>query len=101
MPIKPSDKEEEYFIRIELEKRKKLEAEKQEKLFGAERSKLKELHHMRCPKCGMQLIEIDYKDVKIDQCSECNGIWLDANELEEIIKLEHSGFQKIFKIFSK
>jgi hypothetical protein len=101
MPIKPSDKEEEYFARIELEKKKKLEAEKQKQFLEEEKQRLKEIHYMKCPKCGMQLVEIDYKDVKIDQCSECNGIWLDANELEQIIKLEQVAIPKLFKLFSK
>ena len=57
----PSEKEEEYFARLEYEKRQKIEREKHENLKAAELTKLKKLHFMRCPKCGMELIEIDYK----------------------------------------
>ncbi len=97
----PSEKEEEYFARLEYEKRQKIEREKHENLKAAELTKLKKLHFMRCPKCGMELIEIDYKDIKIDKCSECEGIWLDAGEMEAVAKMEKSGLDKFFGVFRK
>ncbi|MDO9349915.1 MAG: zf-TFIIB domain-containing protein [Deltaproteobacteria bacterium] len=98
---KPSEQEEEYFARIEFEKRKQIEEEKQKKLIEEEKKRLRELHFMRCPKCGMQLIEIDYKNIKVDKCSGCDGIWLDAGELEAVSKLEKSGMDKLFGVFKK
>ena len=101
MPLKPSEQEEEYFARMEFERKKKVEEEKHKKLGDEEKRKLKDLHYMRCPKCGMELIEIDYKGIKIDECSECEGIWLDAGELETVSKLEKSGLDKLFSVFKK
>lgn len=101
MPVKPSEKEEEYIARIEFEKRKKLEAQKHKKLEEDEKQKLKKLHYMRCPKCGMELIEVDYKNIKIDKCSECDGIWLDAGELEAVSELEKTGLDKLFSVFKR
>jgi hypothetical protein len=101
MVWKPSEKEEEYFARMEFEKKKKEEEEKQKKLAEAEKKKLKELHQMKCPKCGMELIEIDYKAIKVDKCSGCEGVWLDAGELEMVSKLEKSGLDKLFSVFAK
>ena len=98
---KPSEQEEEYFARIEFEKRKKIEEEKHKQLAEQEKKKLQELHHMRCPKCGMELIEIDYKSIKVDRCSECDGVWLDVGELEAVSKLEKSGMDKLFSVFKK
>jgi len=98
---KPSEKEEEYFVRVEFERRKKAEEEKQRKLAEEEKKKLKELHYMKCPKCGMELIEIDYKGIKVDKCSSCEGIWLDAGELEAISRLERTGLDKLFSVFKK
>jgi len=94
-------KEEEYFVKLELERRRKAEEEKQKRHAEEEKKKLKELHHMRCPKCGMELFEIDYKGVKIDNCSNCSGIWLDAGELEIIAKLEKRTVGKLFDVFKK
>jgi hypothetical protein len=101
MPLKPSEQEEEHFARMEYERKKKIEEEKHKKLAEGEKERIKELHYMRCPKCGMELIEIDYKGIKVDRCSECEGIWLDAGELETVSKLEKSGLDKLFSVFKK
>jgi uncharacterized protein len=101
MDWKASEKEEEYFARQELERKKKAEEEKHAKLEEEEKRRLRELHSMKCPKCGMGLIQIDYKGITIDRCSGCNGVWLDAGELETIQKLEKSGLDKFFSLFEK
>lgn len=97
--VKASEKEEEYFAKMEFERRKKAMEEEHRKVNAENRQKLKELHHMCCPKCGMELIEVNYKGIKIDECSECKGIWLDAGELEAVSKLEKTGLEKFFSIF--
>ena len=101
MPIKPSTKEEEFFAREEYEKQRKLEAEKQAKMQAEEKAKLKELHFMHCPKCGQKLIEISYKEILVDKCSSCEGIWLDAGELEAVSALEDKSAAKWLKVFKK
>ncbi len=101
MPNKSSQQEEEYFARLEFEKKKKAEAENHARMAEEEKRKLKELHYMHCPKCGMNLITIDYKGIAIDRCSGCEGIWLDAGELEAITRLEKSGLDKLFSVFKR
>lgn len=101
MPVKPSDKEEEYFARLDLERRKKIEEEKLKRVAEEEKKQLKELHYMRCPKCGMELSEIDYKGITVDKCFGCDGIWLDAGELESVAKFEKGALDKLFGVFKK
>ena len=101
MVSKPSEREEEYFARIEFERRKKLEEEKHGKLKEEDKKRLKELHYMKCPKCGMELIEIDYKGIKVDKCSECEGVCLDAGDLEAISRFEKTNLDKLFSVFKK
>ena len=98
---KPNEKEEGYIAKMEYEWLKKLEAKKHKELAEEEKRGLKDLHFMRCPKCGMELIEIPYKGMNIDKCSQCEGIWLDAGELEAISRLEKSGLNKLFSVFKK
>ena len=93
---KPSESEEEYIARIEYQRRKKVEEEKQLKMAELEKRQWKELHFMHCPKCGMKLIEVDYKSLKVDRCSACDGIWLDAGELEAAGDLEKGLLGRIF-----
>ena len=81
---KPTTTEEEYFARENAERMRKLAAEQKKSLAQAERDKLKQLHQMRCPKCGMELKEIDVRGVQVDRCFSCNGTWLDAGELEKL-----------------
>jgi uncharacterized protein len=101
MPVKPDDKEEAYFAKQEFERKKKLEEEKHRKLAQDDKRRLKELHYMRCPKCGMELIEIDFKNIKVDRCSECDGVWFDAGEFETASKLGKSVLDTVFNVFRK
>ena len=97
---RPSDKEEDFFKRQEFERLRKLQHEKDEKLKAAERHKLKDLHWMKCPKCGMDLTEIAVKDIKVDKCFSCEGIFLDKGELEELMASNDLGMVKrITRIF--
>lgn len=101
MVKKPSEQEQEFIARMEFEKRKKEDEERQHKLAKDERQRLKELHQMCCPKCGMHLIEIDYRGIKVDKCSECEGIWLDAGELETVSEMDKTVMDKFFGVFKK
>jgi len=96
-----NENEEEYFIRLEFERAKKVEEELKKKMLEDERNSLKELHYMRCPKCGMQLVEIDYKGIKIDKCTECNGVWLDHGELEAIVNLDKPVISRLLSGFKE
>ncbi len=95
----PSDKEEEYFAKLEFEKRRKLLEEQEKAIEAAEKSRLKELHYMRCPKCGMELQEIELRNVKIDKCFSCEGIWLDTGELNTLMAMDKKMSDKVLGIF--
>jgi len=96
-----NENEEEYFIRLEFERAKKVEEELKKKMLEDEKNSLKELHYMRCPKCGMQLVEIDYRGIKIDKCTECDGAWLDHGELEAIVNLDKSVISRFLSGFKE
>jgi len=91
MPVKPSASEEEYFVRQEVERRRKVAEERQAKLLAEERERERAIHFMKCPKCGMQLEEIAFGDVRVDKCFSCEGLWLDKGELE-VIRQKEGGF---------
>src|SRR5262245_41748399 len=81
---KPSNTEDEYFAREDIEKKRKLALEQASQTAASERERLKALHHMRCPRCGMQLQTVRHHEVDVDTCFNCHGIWLDAGELEKL-----------------
>ena len=99
MPIKPTEKEEAYFVRMEFERKKKIEMVHQEKLAAKEKERLKELHHMKCPKCGMNLVESEYRSLKVDRCSACEGVWLDKGELKAVADLDKLLLEKLYSVF--
>ena len=101
MPVKPTEAEEEYYKRIEFEKLKKAEAAKRERMEAEEKQRLKDLHFMSCPKCGMRLVEIDYHGIAVDKCSSCDGVWLDAGELEQVSSLDQHKLDKWFGVFKR
>jgi len=101
MAIKPTEKEEEYFARQEYERKRKIEEANHKLMARAEKERQQQLHYMRCPKCGMELIEINYKNIKVDKCSACQGIWLDQGELEQVMGMEQSILNKFFSVFKK
>jgi Zn-finger nucleic acid-binding protein len=43
---------------------------------------------MKCPVCDTSLKLGDREGVEVDYCPKCHGVWLDQDELEQII--EHS-----------
>ncbi len=37
---------------------------------------------MDCPVCKEPMLAVEYEDIEIDCCPECQGIWLDEGELD-------------------
>jgi hypothetical protein len=99
MPIKPTEHEDEYFARLEQEMKKKIKEQMSKQAPKEERENLRKLHFMKCPKCGMDLMEIDFKGMKIDECSACRGIWLDAGEFAAMAKMDKPILQRLFNMF--
>jgi hypothetical protein len=99
MPVKPSASEEEYFARQEAERRRKVAEERQATLMSEERERERALHFMKCPKCGMQLEEMAFGDVRVDKCFSCEGLWLDKGELEVIREKEGGFMGRMLSVF--
>lgn len=83
---KPSEREDQHFIKMGLEKIEKLRDKLNKTRADEEKQMRKEAHWMKCPKCGSDLEEINFQNVMIDRCNECKGIWLDSGELDLLIK---------------
>jgi predicted Zn-ribbon and HTH transcriptional regulator len=88
MAYEPSDREDEYFMKLDKERIGKMRSgldTKREEEFKLHR---RDTHWMKCPKCGHDLEEINYQDVMIDRCPDCKGMWLDHDEIELLGKGE-------------
>jgi hypothetical protein len=89
---KPSRNEDEYFLKLDQEllraQRERREAERSEMM--------RKQHYMKCPKCGHDLVERDMGGIKIDQCTNCRGIFLDAGEIELLRRADRGGLGNLF-----
>ncbi len=84
---KPSRNEEEYFARLDAELMKERRARLDDERLTRERSS----HYNKCPRCGNDLQEREHHRVKVDECADCGGIWLDKGELEMIEEFDRAG----------
>jgi hypothetical protein len=66
------------------EAREKREKQRAAKEAEGERQRLRELHYMKCPKCGHDLEEETVEGIAVDRCTFCEGIYLDAGELDQL-----------------
>jgi len=101
MPVTPSENEEEYFARQELERRRRIAEEGKAARLEEESERLRLLHYMRCPKCGTELQEVPFGDVLVDKCFGCEGLWLDHGEVEKL-EMKEAGFAaKLLNVFKR
>lgn len=98
---KPSSAEEEYFQRQEAERKKRWEEEREARQRAEQEQQLREQHYMKCPKCGHGLEEVSLEEVRVDRCTNCSGIWLDAGELEAVQKTSAGFFGRLAGVFRK
>jgi len=97
----PSRNEDEFFAKQDAELIKEMRAKLDQERLDAERKS----HFMKCPKCGNDMKEEDRGHVKVDVCTSCGGMFLDAGELELMRKVESSaakaGVKSVLDFFSK
>lgn len=43
---------------------------------------------MRCPRCHSVMVTFRRSGINIDQCTGCNGVFLDRGELEQLMSAE-------------
>lgn len=48
---------------------------------------------MNCPHCAIELKITERKDIEIDYCPKCRGVWLDRGELDKILESSDSEYR--------
>lgn len=85
-PGKPSQNEDEYFARRDAEWLRERRA-----ALDADRvARGKAQPRLTCPRCGSELAEREFNNVKLDVCPSCHGVWFDAGELEMVLHMPRS-----------
>ncbi len=50
--------------------------------------------HLTCPKCSRSMSAWQAGDVELDHCTQCKGLWFDANELSRhLFNISGSGLK--------
>lgn len=96
---KPSKAEDEYFARQEFERRKQWAKERESSMKLEEKERAKQQHWMKCPKCGMDLVTVQFNGVSIDRCASCGGTFFDSGEIEEVMKRGGGFLDRALSIF--
>ncbi|MBI5069210.1 MAG: zf-TFIIB domain-containing protein [Deltaproteobacteria bacterium] len=90
-PTKPSSSEDEFFAKEDAEKKRRLTQQVTKELAADERKKLRDLHFMHCPKCGMKMQEVRLHGMDVEVCFACGGIFLDKGEIDIIAAPQQKG----------
>ena len=100
MPVKPTEQEDEYFARLEFERRRKALDERESQAAEEERQRILAVARGRCPKCGAELVPVPYRCIELDKCSRCQGVWLDFVELDQVVAEDKGFLGGVRRIFS-
>jgi uncharacterized protein len=100
VPVKPTEQEEEYFARLEFERRRKVLDERDTRVADEVRRQIPSEVFGRCPKCGAELIPVPYRGIELDKCSRCQGVWLDFGELDQVVTEDSGLFGSVRRIFA-
>ena len=83
----------------EISRRRDVARERNSQLSQEELGERKKLHWMCCPKCGTELSEVEFRQVKVDKCFSCGGVFLDDGELEQLTG-KPGWFESMLQFFS-
>lgn len=92
--------EDDYFKQEEAETRRyqDWEDDRQKALTQqGERERAIALQVRRCPKCRIALEPQQLRQVQIERCNSCNGVWLDEGGLERLMEPEQSFVKRILR----
>ncbi len=51
-------------------------------------------HYLLCPRCNIHMNKLVKKDVVIDICKKCGGMWVDSGELEKLAEIANEEEEK-------
>ena len=49
-----------------------------------------EVHSLKCPKCHHGSEEVTHEGITIDRCTDCEGLWFDGDEAQQLKRIPAS-----------
>ena len=97
MAKKPTSSEDEFIAREEAKRRELAKIEQDHE----ERASAREARTGTCPGgCATKLQEEAFRDIMIDRCPTCAGVWLEPGELEKLRIDDAAVVRSFFDFFS-
>lgn len=96
---RPHEAEEEYFARLEVEKKCKVAEKKRTELAAQEIMQLKTTHHRRCAECGHELETIVFKGMSVNKCFSCGGAFLNKEAFQKLCGQDSHALNQFLEIF--
>ncbi len=93
--------DDEYFVKLDQKKLQELRRKLNEERERLKRQMEKELHWMKCPKCGADLQEELLRGIVVDVCTSCGGIWFDKGELDLLLGRESAFVESLMAMLRK
>lgn len=91
--------ETDYFIKEDMENRHRISEENKRKQKSEKEAALKNLHFMKCPKCGHDLITKRISYIDIDQCENCGTLVLAPKDVDKFLAEEKSILKSLVDFF--
>jgi len=83
--------ENQYFYKLEQELIEKIKTDAHEHI-------IRKYCQNRCPKCGDKIEPMTFREVPLDRCSGCGGVWMGPKDLSILAEKDHrTWFDKWFK----
>jgi len=76
--------EEELLRQARRDHERRMEALRNDQADGKSRE-LRDLHYMKCPKCGHDMATRAIEGIEVDACKTCEGIFFDRGELDALL----------------
>lgn len=96
---KGKDLEEEYFIRENVDSKHRMSEENQRARQKYHDEEERNLHYMKCPKCGHDLETKRLSYIDIDQCSSCGVLVLHPEDVDGFVAEERSILKAFIDFF--
>lgn len=98
---KATQNENEYFELEDIEKLHKIRVKKESEENEKKMANEKEIHFMKCSRCGQNLTHSKFGFVSIDKCNNCEAIVISKDELEKFLSEGHSLLKPLIDMFRK
>jgi len=83
--------ENKYFEKLEAEKKARLAKDIRDKRDAEALTARKDLHWLKCGKCGADMDTVIFRGVEIELCPDCGAVLMDQGELERLSGKDQSG----------